>query len=224
MIRSHLLWHFGINERDSFLGLWKYRWSKTMAAWYRRPGVWIFLHSPGCTATLWFSTDWSQRSVNPLALRPCRRSTTDLNSFVVLFHVQVSIIAPNDIKVWLMFWGSGSRSRRRSFLLSWFLKRGSLLADGPLSVPTDSMSWLVCGAVWVISSHLPQFRLVRTMKGITRSGGQCGLMGSVILSSRNDSWRRFKSGSHGTVRVKSCVVLIGELIYFTLNQGSIDIY
>lgn len=46
-------------------------------------------------------------------------------------------------------------------------------------MPSETMSWLVCRADWVISFHLPGLCLGRTMKGITGSGGQCSLMGYV---------------------------------------------
>ena len=60
-------------------------------------------------------------------------------------------------------------------------------------MPTESMSWLVCGAVWIMSSHLPWLRLGRTMKGITRSGGQCSLTGHVNTEKLDETVRRVRA-------------------------------
>lgn len=50
--------------------------------------------------------------------------------------------------------GSGAPGSTVPLLLSLFLKWGSLEADGQLIVPSESVSWLVREAVWVISLHL----------------------------------------------------------------------
>lgn len=72
--------------------------------------------------------------------------------------------------------GSGAPGSTAPLLLSSFLKWGSLEADGQLIVPSESVSWLVREAVWVISLHL--LRRYRVLAGLVE---QRGLMGCVMV-------------------------------------------